>query len=114
MVVGSNLKEDNVEKIGGNIVFIGPRLEPMEIEIIKKILETHTKRLKEITEYQELKVRLRQHQHGKTFLHEIEVMVIGKGREIRLNSNSSDYNLFAALSVALEKIISQATHKIKK
>ena len=58
-----NSEENKVkgeEKLGGNIVLSGFQLEPIEMIVVKKIVGTYTKKISEKTDYQELKVGLKQ------------------------------------------------------
>lgn len=106
------------ERLGGNITLINFKLEPIELIVVKKIVGNYAKKLAEKSGYKELKLRLRQHEHGKSFLHELNVeAVVSKdkegGADIILNTSAQDYNLFSALANALEKLLSEAESKIK-
>lgn len=104
------------KKIGGSIALIGfGALKPMELIVVKKITGNYVKKISEVANYKELKLRLRQHQHGKEFLHEIEAeVVITKdkqgGKDDILSAKSTRYNLYAALSEVLEKIYNESFH----
>jgi hypothetical protein len=111
-----------IEKIGGNIALINFKLEPIEIAVIKKITGHYVKKISEASNYKELKLRLKNHQHGKSFLHEIEAEAVitegqktnekaTEGRNIILSAAVTDYNLFTALSQVLEKIFNEALHR---
>jgi ribosome-associated translation inhibitor RaiA len=96
-------------KLGGNIVLAGFSLDPAEMIVVKKIVGNYAKRINEKTEYKEIKIRLKQAQKIKSFLHSINVEVYtNKGI---LTSSTEDKNLYSGLSAALEKIYSQAEHK---
>ena len=56
-----------------NIALIGfGSLEPAEIDAVNKVLETHAKKLQELTNYESLRLKLHSHQHLKSFIHEIQ------------------------------------------
>ena len=93
-------------KLGGDIVLVGFSLEPVEMIVVKKIIGTYAKKIKEKTEYQEIKVTLKKTEKGKSFLHEVNVDV--KSSAGLLTSNITNNNLYTALSEALEKIYNQA------
>jgi ribosome-associated translation inhibitor RaiA len=96
-------------KLGGNIVLSGFSLEPSEMIVVKKISGHYAKKISEKTDYQELRIMLKQKQKVKSFLHEISVNV--KTSQGILTSESQDKNLYSALSDGLEKIYNQAEHK---
>jgi len=100
-------------RLGGNISLIGfDKLEPTELAIAKKITGTYVKKMQENGVYKELRLVLQQHQHGKTFKHEINVQAIFE--EGKFGTDVTDWNLFTALSKALEKILAELVHKKKK
>jgi len=108
------------EKLGGNIMLAGFELEPIEVIVVKKIVGTYVKKLSENANYKSLKVTLKQHEHAKSFMHEIQAEAIiteGKteknGRQIRIATSSTQRNLFAALDIALKKILHEAEHKAR-
>jgi ribosome-associated translation inhibitor RaiA len=101
------------KRLGGNIALVGfDKLEPAELIIVKKIVGTYVKKLQENTDYKELKLVLQQHQHGKTFKHEINAQVDLNKRTF--HSNVTEWNLFKAISEAMKKLISEFSHQKKK
>ena len=100
-------------RLGGSIALVGfDKLEPVEITIVKKITGTYVKKMQENGSYQDLKLVLQQHKHGKSFKHEITAQA--QFVEGRFGATVTDWNLFKALSETLEKIISEINHKRKK
>jgi len=101
------------KRLGENIALVGfDKLEPAELIIVKKIVGTYVKKLQEITDYKELKLVLQQHQHGKTFKHEINAQVdLNEGK---LHSTVTEWNLFKAISAVMKKLISEFSHQKKK
>ena len=101
----------NELKLGGNILLSGFSLEPIEMIVVKKIVGHYAKKIGEKTSYKEIRVRLRQAQKNQSFLHGININVpLDKGT---LTCEVEDKNLYSGLSSALEKIYSQAEHKLK-
>jgi ribosome-associated translation inhibitor RaiA len=96
----------------GKITLNGFDLTDYEKSRIEKIIQKHEKKLLNITEYEEIFLRLKKSAHGKTFLHEIECKIITK--KGIFNSKKTDYNLFAVVSEVLEKTIKEITHKNEK
>lgn len=114
--------EGNSKKIGGNITFVDFKLEPAELVVVRKITGNYVKKISEVSNYKELKLRLKKREHGKAFLYEIEAEAVithgkktaektYKGKNVMLNATVADYNLFSALSAVLEKIFNEASHK---
>ena len=118
---GKEIKGTEETKLGGNISLINFEvLEPAELVVVKKIVGTYVKKLAENTSYNGLKLRLKQTEHGKSFLHEIEAQAFitdsqskEEGGNIILSASSTGRNLFSALSEVLEKINSEAIHKTR-
>ena len=100
-------------RLGGNIALIGfDKLDTAELAIIRKIVGAYEKKIQENGGCKELKISLRQHPHGKTFKHEIEVN--GYFDDGMIGSNETDWNVFTALSSTLDKVLAQKIHKNKK
>lgn len=115
MVGGEAEAQDAVRQLGGNISLVNFDLDPMQAAVVRKLVGNYVKRLGEITEYKELKIRLRKHEHGKSVLHEIDANAyIIHGKEVTLNANSSNYNLYSALAEVLDKVIAEAMHQCSK
>ena len=100
-------------KPGGNLALVGFEiLEPTELDSINKIVSTYVKKLSESGYFNELRLKLRQHPHGKSFKHEIEgFAIMGKNR---LTAEVTEWNLYKAVSEVCEKICSEAAHIAKK
>lgn len=114
------MPEGNVteERLGGNITLINFKLEPIELIVVKKIVGNYARKLSEKSGYKELKLRLKKHEHGKTFLHELEAeAIISKdkegGADIILSSSAQDYNLFGALASVMEKLLNESESRVK-
>ncbi|MFH0831755.1 MAG: hypothetical protein V1886_02720 [archaeon] len=115
MVGGEAGAQDAVKQLGGNISLINFDLDPMQAAVVRKVVGNYVKRLGEIVEYKELKIRLRKHEHGKSTLNEIDANAyIIHEKEVTLNASASGYNLYSALAEVLEKIIAEAMHQNSK
>ena len=100
-------------KLGGNISLVGfEKLDNAELIIIKKIVGNYVKKMSEFGNCKEMRLNLRQHQHGKSFKHEIEGMAIFA--EGRFSTNVVEWNLFTAVSEACDKILHEVGHLMKK
>jgi len=104
---------DKEFKFEGNVALVGFEiLEPTEIESVQKVVLTYIKKLSESGQFNELKLSLQQHPHGKSFKHEISgSALIGTDR---FTANVTEWNLYKAVSEVCEKLYSGAVHKIKK
>lgn len=96
-------------KLGGNIILAGFSLEPIEMIVVKKIIGNYVKKISEKTDYQDIKITLRQTEKAQSFLHEVEVSA--KTSAGILAAEAINHNLYTALSEALEKVYNQAEHK---
>jgi ribosome-associated translation inhibitor RaiA len=83
-----------------------------EKSVINNIIQNYEAKIARELDYNQLSLRLKKSQHGKTFLHEIETKLETDGK--RFNAKVIDYNLFYAVSEALEKIINEIKHYNKK
>ena len=101
------------EKLGGNIALVGFEiLEPTELDSVNRLVAICVKKLSENSSFNELRLKLRQHAHGKSFKHEIEgFAIVGKNR---LTASVTEWNLYKAVSEVCEKICSESAHNIKK
>ena len=105
--------ENKEIKFEGNVALVGFEiLEPTEIESVQKVVLTYIKKLSESGQFNELRLSLQQHAHGKSFKHEISgTALIGKDR---FSANITEWNLYKAVSEVCEKLYSGAVHKLKK
>ncbi|MFH1249450.1 MAG: hypothetical protein V1660_04850 [archaeon] len=106
------------KKLGGNISLVNFKLSPMEMIVVKKLVGNYARKLADKVGYKELKLRLKQHEHGKSFLNELTAEVIllkdrEGGEEIILSSSMQDYNLYSALASVMEKLLNEAETKLK-
>lgn len=84
-------------------------LEPVELEVVKKLVDNFIRKLSNQVSYSSLRLELKQHKKGKTFLHEIN----GEAEieKHSLGARAEDYNLYKCLNKVSEKLISEASHK---
>lgn len=106
--------EDKGEtKLGGNIALVGFEiLDPLELIIIKKMVGNYVRKMGNHGDYQDMRLTLQQHKHGKSFKHEITGLAIFK--EGRFNSNVTEWNLYDALSQVCNKILEELKQKVRK
>ena len=99
--------------LGKNVQLIGfEKLERAELDIVKKILLKYLKRIEHEVAYTLLKIRLKQHQKGKMFSHELNADLIVGGRII---SASLQYkNLYNGFNLVMRKLLSGIEGKVKK
>ena len=97
----------NVSLVGFN------KLDKSEQETVKKVMATYIKKIEERIDYNELKIRLKQHQRNKMFIHEISAdLLITPG--INLNAKFTHKNPYKALAQVMIKIINEIKHQKKK
>ncbi len=96
--------------LGGSISLVGfDVLEPVELAVVKKLVGNFVRKLTNQVEYSSLRLELKQHKKGKTFLHEIN----GEAEidKHSLGAKAEDYNLYACLNKVSEKLIAEASHR---
>lgn len=104
-----NNSKDGEVKLGGNIILSGFSLEPVEMIVVKKIIGNYVKKISERTDYQDIKITLKKTQKAKLFLHEVSVSA--KTSKGIIAADTTDNNLYTALSEALNKVYNQTEHK---
>ena len=108
--ISGNSHDDGLR---GNIALVGFEvLDASEQDIVKRIVESYIKKMSTLGNYQEMKISLRQHKHGKTFKHEVNALAIfGQGK---FESDVTEWNLYIALSMVCDKILAELEHKVNK
>jgi ribosome-associated translation inhibitor RaiA len=90
----------------------GFNISGAEKPIIENVIKNYEIKILRESDYNQISLRLRKSQHGKTFLHEVEGKLEIKNKIF--NSKTADYNIFYAVSEALEKLLNELKHYIKK
>ena len=109
--------KDKETKLGGNIALVGFEiLEPAELTVVKKIVGNYVRKMGNCGDYQEMRLTLQQHPHGKTFKHEIKGLAVFKeeSKEGRYHSDATEWNLYNALAQVCDKIIQEVVHSKRK
>jgi len=108
-------KEKEISIVNGkNVSLIGfGAFDKIEQEAVKKVMSTYIKKIEERTNYNELKIRLKQHQRNKLFIHEINAdLIITPG--ISLNAKFEHKNPYKAIAQVMIKLINEISHQKKK
>ncbi len=106
-------EEENGTKLGGNIALVGFEiLDPSELIVVKKIVGNYVRKMGNNGEYQEMRITLQQHPHGKSFKHELTALAIFK--EGRFNSNAMEWNIYNALAQVCDKILEKLKQTRRK
>lgn len=79
-----------------------------EIERVNITLEHYIRKIQENLEFESLELTLKKSLKGKAYNHEIRANLRTKGKI--LSSNVSNYNIFKAVALTLEKILHEAQH----
>ena len=94
--------------VEGKITFIGFEVDEAEKAIIDNLISSYKHKISQITDYNEIKLRLKKRQHGKAWMHEVHgTLITGQ----MFTAKVEDYNLFAAISEVFEKLINEIKHK---
>ena len=100
--------------LGKNIQLVGfEQLEKSELDVINKILMKYIPRIDNQVAYELLKIRLKQHQKGKSFSHELKADLVIKSGSI-VSSSLQYKNLYNGLNLIMRKLLTGIEHKIKK
>lgn len=108
-------KEKEISIVSGkNVSLIGfKQFDKSEQKVVKKVMSTYIKKIEERTDYEELKIRLKQHQRNKMFIHEIKAdLLLTPG--VNLNAKFTHKNPYKALAQVMIKIINEITHQKKR
>lgn len=107
------MPEEGISIVAGkNLALIGfDKLEHVELKTIKEVMAGYIRRLERVS-YQELKVRLKLHQHAKSFIHELEAELYMHGTT--LNAKMMHKNLYKALALTMKKLLKEIEHLEKK
>ena len=94
-----------------NVSLIGfDELDESEQEIMKKLIANYIKKIEDRINYDELKIKLKIHQKGKMFMHEvIGDLYVTKG--MALNAGFAHKNPYKAIAQVMNKLINSITHK---
>lgn len=96
-----------------NISLVGfDKLSEQELATIKQIMPGYISKLENKMDYLELRIRLKMHQHEKSFMHELDADLFIPGRQ--LSAKTSHKNLYKALALTMSKLISGIDHHLKK
>lgn len=110
----AELKERAISVVKGkNVCLVGfGSLAKTELDIVKQIMTVYINKLEERTDYTELKIKLKTHQHIKSFIHELKADLYIGGKQ--LNTETNHRNLNKALALAMTKLLSEIEHSKKK
>lgn len=91
----------------GKIVVSGFKLDEAEKTIVDNLINNYKRKILEKINFSEIRLRMKKSAHGKVYLHEIQGTLIA---DKQYTAKVEDYNLFAALSDTLEKLMHEAEH----
>lgn len=88
------------------ITLSGFDLDYVEKEKANTLFERYAQKIEgRVNDYEQIKVTLKTKPHAKTFLHEVHVQLVVKGKV--MTSQGTSRNLYTALSDAFEKILTE-------
>lgn len=100
------------QELGGNIVLSNFEMDGSEMIVIKKIVGNYAKKIKNLHDYEQLKLEMKSSDKGKTKKFEIKALLLYAGN--RAASEATGYNPFVLIDEVLGKILKEIEHKIKK
>lgn len=91
----------------GKVILSGFKLDPAEKSIVDNLIKNYKHKIGERIRYEEIRIRIKKSPHKNIFLHEVQgIMIANK----TFNAKSEDFNLFAAISDVMEKLMHEAEH----
>lgn len=108
-------KEKGISIVGGkNVSLVGfNRFDEIEKDSIREVVLTYIKKIEERIDYDELRLRLKQHQRSKMFIHEINAeLFVNPG--VVLSARAAHKNPYKALAQVMTKLINEIRHRKKK
>ncbi len=87
-------------------------LDPSEIKRLEELIAKNLKKIKFKSDYNDLRIELKQHKHAKEFIHEINAILFLK--QSRIRAETSDKNIYKALQNVFDKLLAEIEHKNKK
>ncbi len=107
-----------MEKTKGKVTLSGFDIPASEKAIVNRLLKTYLGKIGEKVGYKEIRLDLKKSRKGKAYLHQIKARLITPDRQVmrknKFDSKAVDYNLFAAIDTALEKLLREAEHKKRR
>ncbi len=100
------------EKLGGNIVISGFELDNHEKSIVRKIAGKYGEKIRNFTEYDELKLTMKSHLENKTKKYEVRGFVSFRGCEAE--AKAEGFNIFVLIDEVMQKTIKEIENKIRK
>jgi len=98
---------------GGNVALVGfENLDPTESKKVEKIVAGYIKKFSESSDFEEMKLTLQIHKHGKSFKNEVIGTVFAKNG--RFSANATEWNIYDAVDLVCQKMLNEAAHKAKK
>jgi ribosome-associated translation inhibitor RaiA len=87
-------------------------LDSLELNKVGEIVSKSLRKITQREDYENLTIELKQHKHVKEFIHEIKATLFIKNK--RISSKNSDKNLYKAIKIVLDKLLSEIEHKFRK
>ncbi len=100
--------------VGKNVSMVGfDHLDESEQNKAQEIMSIYLKKVDDRTDYDELRIRLKQHQRAKRFVHEIKAELFLNPGSV-LSANSTDKNIYRALAEVMANILTEIEHRKKR
>ncbi len=100
------------EDLGGNIKLVRFSLVDEEKIVAKKVIGRYAEKIRNISNYDELKLEMKVSDKRKSKKFEIKVHLLVDGKT--LTSEREGFNFFVLLDEVMRKILAEAEHKLGK
>ncbi len=99
---------------GKNVSLVGfNKFDKVEKKSVINVMNVYIKKIEERIDYDELKIRLKQHQRNKMFFHEMSAELFINPGSV-LSAKFTHKNPYKALSQVMVKLINSIVHQQKK
>ncbi len=100
------------QELGGNIVLVNFNFDNQEMIIAKKIIGNYAMKIRQVSDYRELKVEMKIHKKAKLKQYEFKVLGVFEG--FNASSEIQGFNAFVVLDEVMKKILAETKHKMRK
>ena len=100
------------QELGGNIILDGFELDNQEMIIVKKIVGNYAKKIRNFSDYEELKLTMKSHLKAKNKHFELKVLAIFNGE--RAVAEGTGRNPFTIIDDAMKKILQEIESRTGK
>jgi len=100
------------EKLGGNIILSNFELDKQETIVAKKIIGNYAKKIRNLADYQELKIDMKVHEKSHRHKFEINAFLEFDGK--KAVASEEGFNPYILINNILNNLVEEVKHKLQK